>query len=238
MSNFIIKNCHKSWKNFIERKDIQEELDKIYDAIGDNYYPNNENVLRFLSNDLNNLKCIIVGMEPYPTSFERDGKQIPIATGRSFEVELLRGQDWNYKIKQSSLRNILKTIYFNETNEIISLEEIRKKINSKEFKILEPTDWFDSLENQGVMFLNATLTVQKEKVDTHTKLWKYFMDELIKYIEENNKNVKWFLWGDKARQRVFPLIDENKAIICMHPRLASFVKENPFKEVKNVNWLG
>ena len=105
--SLLPKTIHPSWINFINNNKIKKELEKIETLIGNNYFPNKENILRFLSQDLNNLKCIIVGMEPYPTSYYEDGKEIPMATGRSFEVSILKGKDWNYKIKQSSLRNIL-----------------------------------------------------------------------------------------------------------------------------------
>ena len=235
---FKPKTIHESWNEFIDREDIKNELFRIKELIGDNYFPSEENVLRFLNQDINNIKCIIVGMEPYPTSFiNKDGIEEPIATGRSFEVAILKDEDWNYKIKQSSLRNILKTIYYNETNTIKSLEEIRQEINSGEFKIDKPFDLFNNLEKQGVLFLNATLTVEKENVDSHRKYWTYFMNELIKYLESKNNNIKWLLWGDKAQKRFIPEIKNKKNIICcQHPRLASFVNENCFKELKNINW--
>lgn len=235
---FMPKSIHSSWNEFINRKDIVAELDKIHEKIGNNYFPIEENVLRFLNMDLDSIKCIIVGMEPYPTSWIDNGKEIPIATGRSFEVSLLKGQDWNYKVKQSSIRNILKTFYFNETGIKKSLEDIRKEINNGDFQILKPDELFNNLEKQGVLFLNATLTVEKENVDSHRKYWEYFMNELIKYITSKNDNVKWLLWGEKAKTRILPMINESAAIITQHPRLAGFVDENCFKYITNVKWTG
>lgn len=227
--SIIPNHWHCSWDNFmtdeiiLELKNIETKLTNIF--------PKEENVLRFLQNDLNNIKYIIVGMEPYPT----DDNGIPIATGRSFEVSNVI--NWNQKFKQSSLRNILKTIYYNEYNKIISLEEIRTKINNNEFKIKQPKEWFDSLEKQGVLFLNATLTVEPYNVDSHSNIWTIFMNKLIKYID-NYKNVKWLLWGNKAKERVLPYINEKNSIISSHPRLACFVNENCFKEIKDINFLG
>lgn len=198
------------------------------------YYPAPENVLRFLNNDLNNVKYVIVGMEPYPSSFIRDGKEIPVATGRSFEVANV--ESWQQKFKQSSLRNILKTIYYNETGEYKPLAEIRKKIATGEFPIKEPPAWFDSLEAQGVMFLNATLTVKPAAVDSHTKIWAGFMDRLIRHID--GKGCTWLLWGNKASDRVLPLVKRENAITACHPRLAGFVKENCFAKTEGINWLG
>lgn len=236
--SLLPKNIHPSWNEFLNRPDIKKELEIIESKIGNNYFPKKENILRFLSQNIDELKCIIVGMEPYPSSYIRDNLEIPMATGRSFEVSILEGKDWNFKIKQSSLRNILKTIYYNKTKNIKSLEEIRKEINNGTFKILNPIELFDNLESQGVMFLNATLTVEKQNVDSHRKIWEYFMNELIKFIDKENKEIYWLLWGDKAKSRILPFIDKSNAIITQHPRLAGFVKENCFSLIKNINWTG
>ena len=111
---FIEKEkIHKSWLDFFTN-DIENELENIEKQIGDNYFPSKENILRFMQLDLNKVKYIIVGMEPYPSSYIENNQVIPEATGRSFEVSSVKS--WNQKFKQSSLRNILKTIYFNKYN--------------------------------------------------------------------------------------------------------------------------
>lgn len=233
---FIEKEkIHKSWLDFFT-KDIENELENVEKQIGKNYFPRKENVLRFMQLDLNKVKYIIVGMEPYPSSYIENNQEIPEATGRSFEVSSVKS--WNQKFKQSSLRNILKTIYFNKYNVKISLNEIREKITNKEFKIKEPKEWFDSLENQGILFLNATLTVEPNNVDSHCKIWENFMNELIVYILNRNENIKWLLWGNKAQTRILPLVREENVICSCHPRLASFVDENCFQYIKNINFEG
>ncbi len=131
--------------------DVPAILEAIYDAIdptvtGKNYYPAPENVLRFLRMEAP-VKYCIIGMDPYPSFNERDG--IPIATGRSFEVSELYGQGWDYKIKQASLRNMLKAIYYNETGTNPQLSVIRDEIVSGAFDILPPTDWFGAMEVPG-----------------------------------------------------------------------------------------
>ena len=234
--SIIPNQWHPSWDAFM-KQEIINELNEIENKIGnpiENYFPDEKNVLRFLKQDCNHIKCIIVGMEPYPSNYERNGIWLPQATGRSFEVDSI--DSWLQKFKQSSLRNILKTIYLNETNEKLSLSDIRTKIENKTFLIKEPKDWFDSLEAQGVLFLNATLTVIPNKVDTHTKLWEHFMTSLIAYLDK--KDIIWFLWGDKARNRFEPNIHNGKIIITCHPRLAQFVDMNCFKEETRIHWLG
>jgi len=212
--------------------DRMAELEKIYGSIG-SYFPENWNVLRFLNTDFNNLKYIIVGMEPYPTSLKKDRTDIPEATGRSFEVASLTS--WHQKFKQSSLRNILKTVYFNYTGEGRSLEDIRREIADGSFPMKQPKDWFDSLESQGVLFLNATLTVEPYNVDSHTKLWSDFMIALILHIEKN-QDVEWFLWGSKAQQKVAQHV--RKSVQTVHPRMSGFIFQSCFKDKDRVDWRG
>ena len=213
--------------------DRMAELEEIYGSITGGYFPENKNVLRFLDTDFNNLKYIIVGMEPYPTAFKKNGVEVPEATGRSFEVASL--ESWQQKFRQSSLRNILKAVYLDYTGEVKGLEEIREEIADKAFPMKQPGEWFDSLEQQGVLFLNATLTVEPYHVDSHTGLWSDFMAALITHIEKN-QDVEWFLWGAKAQQRVAPYV--RNSIQTVHPRVSGFVSQNCFKGKDRVDWRG
>ena len=63
------------------------------------------------------------------------------------------------------------------------------------------------------------------------------MVELIKYIE-TEQNPKWLLWGNKAQERIIPILKTDNVICTVHPRIASFVNENCFKYIKEINWLG
>lgn len=230
---------HNSWDKFFNNPsfNVEQELLAIESKITNGYFPSSDNVLRFMKMDLSKVKYVIVGMEPYPSSYEIDGIIYPEANGRSFEVSSLKGKTWNSKFKQSSLRNILKTIYYNETGEKIDLAKLREKIENQSFVISNPSDWFDNVENQGVMWLNATLTVEPYNVDTHKKYWEFFMENVIRYMNEQNPNIKWVLWGNPAKERVLPLIEKDKAITSTHPRLVNFIDENCFQYMNDVNWV-
>lgn len=213
-----------------------EELGRIYGKI-DKFFPDEQNVLRFLNMDFLKIKYVIMGMEPYPSSFTRGGKTIPEATGRSFEVASLKDKQWSDKFKQSSLRNMIKAIYYNYTGEKISLDELRMKMSDGTFAIAPPGEWFDRMEDQGVLFLNATLTVEPYHADTHTKLWDKFMSDLIMHISRET-DVKWMLWGGKAKERVLPLVNPDSCILSMHPRLDGFIEQNCFQYANDINWKG
>lgn len=119
-------------------------------------------------------------------------------------------------------------VYFADTGNRISMEELRAKITDGSFPVSKSTQWFDNLEEQGVIFLNATLTVRQHEVDTHTEAWKTFMDYLIRYIENINQDVVWCLLGAKARDRFLPKARENNVTVTCYPRLDVFVQTDLF----------
>ena len=234
---FINTPANPSWAPFLENKENDELLVQIKAEIEKApYYPASQNVMRFLSCDLNAAKYVILGMEPYPSFYINEaGKEIPVATGRSFEVANV--SDWRQKYKQSSLRNILKALYYDKTGKIVALEQIRDEITSGNFGIAQPHEWFDRVEAQGVIFLNAVLTVKPDQVDSHRKYWDKYMDRLMVYIIHTNPNIKFFLWGDKARLRVAGIVPEERCIISCHPRLPQFVSQNCFAKAADITWV-
>lgn len=63
---------------------------------------------------------------------------------------------------------------------------------------------------QGVLLLNATLTVRAHQAGSHqNKGWETFTDAIIKKVSEKNENVVFLLWGGFAKKKA-QLIDENK----------------------------
>ena len=73
--------------------------------------------------------------------------------------------------------------------------------------------------NQGVLLLNSTLTVRKNKPGSHQNVgWEDFTDEIIKIISLKKKNIVFLLWGNYAKKKS-KLIDQNKHLILSsgHP---------------------
>lgn len=73
--------------------------------------------------------------------------------------------------------------------------------------------------DQGVLLLNATLTVEKGKPGSHQNQgWEQFTDAVIELISKHKENVIFLLWGSFAKSKT-KLIDLNKHhILCSgHP---------------------
>ena len=93
---------------------------------------------------------------------------------------------------------------------------------------------------QGVLLLNATLTVRENTAGSHqNKGWEQFTDQIISTISEEKKDLVFLLWG-KFAQKKDKLIDKNKHHILMssHPSPLSsyrgFLGCKHFSECNNI----
>ncbi|MCD9855854.1 uracil-DNA glycosylase [Epilithonimonas sp. JDS] len=96
-------------------------------------------------------------------------------------------------------------------------------------------DW----ARQGVLLLNATLTVQAHEPNSHKNIgWETFTDFIIKQISDQKENVVFVLWGAFAQKKA-SLIDETKHFIIQsaHPSPFSvyrgFFGSHPFSKINN-----
>lgn len=72
---------------------------------------------------------------------------------------------------------------------------------------------------QGVLLLNATLTVRAHEANSHQKLgWSQFTDAAIKALSEHRNGLVYMLWGSYARSKRY-LINQQQNLILesVHP---------------------
>ena len=73
--------------------------------------------------------------------------------------------------------------------------------------------------NQGVLLLNATLTVRAHQAGSHQRRgWEEFTDAAIRILAEQRENIVFILWGSYA-QKKGAFIDRNKHLVLAsaHP---------------------
>jgi uracil-DNA glycosylase len=135
-----------------------------------------------------------------------------------------------------------------------SLKNIFTEINSEYDRILFPTSGnLERWSKQGVLLLNAGLTVRKDAANSHKHLkWDLFTDAVIDLINQKSENVVFLLWGSFA-QKKGKLIDREKHLVIEsgHPSPLSanrgfWFGNNHFKltneyllnnEKKEIEWL-
>ena len=72
---------------------------------------------------------------------------------------------------------------------------------------------------QGVLLLNATLTVREHQAGSHQKRgWEQFTDSVISILNQEKENIVFFLWGAYA-QKKGESIDRSKHLVLesVHP---------------------
>ena len=131
-----------------------------------------------------------------------------------------------------------------------SLKNIFKELED-DLGIKKTSNELEIWAKQGVLLLNATLTVRAHEANSHKDLgWEKFTDFIIKEISDKKENVVFVLWGAFAQKKA-GLIDTSKHFIIQsaHPSPFSvhkgffgsrpFSKINQFLEEKGkepINW--
>mgnify|MGYP000879394382 CR=1 FL=1 len=98
-----------------------------------------------------------------------------------------------------------------------SLKNIYKEIKSDLGKDLPLSGNLERWAKQGVLLLNATLTVFESNAGSHQGWgWETFTDAVIKKISEEKEGVVFMLWGRYAQNKS-SLIDDSKHLILKAP---------------------
>lgn len=100
-----------------------------------------------------------------------------------------------------------------------SLQNIFKEVSTDMQQPIPASGNLEHWANQGVLLLNATLTVRAHQAGSHQKKgWETFTDRVIQLLSESGEHIVFLLWGAYAQKKeVF--IDQNKHLILksVHP---------------------
>ena len=109
-----------------------------------------------------------------------------------------------------------------------SLKNIFKEIESDLGKPAPKSGNLERWANQGVLLLNATLTVEANAAGSHQKRgWEIFTDAVIKKISDEKENVVFILWGAYA-QKKGQIIDTKKHHVLQSAHPSPFSAYNGF----------
>lgn len=149
------------------------------------------------------VRAVIIGQDPYHTP--------GLAQGLAFSIppDVRPGS----RLFPSSLRNI------------------NKALQIEGFGGLKSGDLHHWAE-QGVLLLNATLTVEEGAANSHASFgWQEFTDGLISALSKHHPGIVWMLWGSFAQKKL-ALIDESgdhKILMASHPSgLSVYKTDAPF----------
>jgi uracil-DNA glycosylase len=109
-----------------------------------------------------------------------------------------------------------------------SLRNIFKEIKVDLGKEIPESGNLERWASQGVLLLNATLTVRAHTPGSHQKKgWEEFTDAVIRQIADTKENVVFILWGAYA-QKKGSFIDNEKHCVLQSPHPSPFSADRGF----------
>jgi uracil-DNA glycosylase len=187
------------WKTLMER--VEQEYAQPF------CFPPKEMIFNAFDHCLpHEVKCVIVGQDPYHGMGEAHGLSFSVPMG----VKL-----------PPSLRNIFKELA-SDLGETRILSDL--------------TDWAE----QGVLLLNAHLTVRKDQPFSHRHLgWEWFTDGVLRKLVVENPGIIVVLWGNEARKKKSLLLGlANPIIESAHPSplgaYRGFMGSKPFSRINQI----
>lgn len=190
-----IEETFNDWLRVIDTNLLMQTLSKIP---MDKICPEKDNVFKaFQLCSLNDCRVVFLGQDPYP--------QKGVATGILFgnkattkEVDLSPSLQ---VIKESS-------IDFTRTHNLPITFDIT----------------LESWAKQGILMLNSALTVEMNKIGSHTQVWRPFISQFIKSLSSYG-NYLFVLFGQQA-QTFEPYINKNYSHIIKENHPAFYARSN------------
>lgn len=190
-----------SWKSHLSGEFEKPYFHQLIDFVKTEYlhqvvFPPGKEIFRaFDSCDLEQVKVVILGQDPYHGPGQANGLCFSVRDGVRMPPSLV---------------NIFK--------------EIHADLGKPMPKSGDLGRWAE----QGVLLLNATLTVRASTPGSHqNKGWETFTDAVIKAISDQRENVVFLLWGAYA-QKKGEIIDRNKHLVLMSPHPSPFSADRGF----------
>ena len=128
-----------------------------------------------------------------------------------------------------------------------SLRNIYKELNQSLGCYIPNNGYLEKWARQGVLLLNASLTVRKDNANSHSgKGWEILTDAIIKKLNGRDKPMVFMLWGNNAKAKAW-FVDNEKHLVLMsvHPSPLSasrgffgcdhFKKANDFLQNNNLS---
>ncbi|MDD2518480.1 MAG: uracil-DNA glycosylase [Bacilli bacterium] len=210
---------NNNWDDLLKEEMKKEYFQKLLSFLNDEY--NSKTIFPEYKNILNALKLTDYNNVKVLILGQDPYHGVGEAHGLSFSV-------MNKQKRPPSLNNIFK-----ELKNDLWITRVNNNLS----------DW----ANQGVLLLNAILTVEMDKPLSHkNKGWEIFTDKIITLLNEREKPVIFVLWGNYAKGKK-PLITNERHIIIegVHPSPLSasrgfhgskpFSKINKYLQSNNIN---
>lgn len=168
-------NIHDSWKSI-----LNDEFEKPYF----------KNLINFVKKEYSSNTCYPPGKDIFAAFDHCPFNEVKV---------VIIGQDPYHGPGQA---NGLCFSVREEIQHPPSLMNIFKEIETDTGKAYPKNGDLSRWAKQGVLLLNATLSVRAHEAGSHQKQgWEVFTDAVIQKISQENKNIVFLLWGGFAKKK-------------------------------------
>lgn len=178
-------------------------------AAGTCYPPEEKIFAAFNECALDNVKAVILGQDPYHEEGQAEG--LSFSFGEGLDEACSQVDLFGNAPATANSRNPKKWPP--------SLKNIIKEVSADTGAPLPENGSLVRWARQGVLLLNATLTVSQGQANSHAGHgWEKFTDAVIALVNEHCNHVVFFLWGSYAQKKA-ALIDSERHLVLQsaHP---------------------
>ena len=195
-------NIEPSWAKILQNEFDKEYFARLTQFVRDEYgrgtcYPPGREIFNaFNLCPLERVRVVILGQDPYHGPGQTEGLCFSVKTGVALPPSLV---------------NIFKEIKADTG----SVPQVVHDANGKALYDGSLRRWAE----QGVLLLNATLTVREHQAGSHQRQgWEQFTDAVISAVSAHCPHVVFLLWGGYARSKA-KLIDRERHLVLesVHP---------------------
>lgn len=195
-------NIEPSWAKILQNEFDKEYFARLTQFVRDEYgrgtcYPPGREIFNaFNLCPLERVRVVILGQDPYHGPGQAEGLCFSVKTGVALPPSLV---------------NIFKEIKADTG----SVPQVVHDANGKALYDGSLRRWAE----QGVLLLNATLTVREHQAGSHQRQgWEQFTDAVISAVSAHCPHVVFLLWGGYARSKA-KLIDRERHLVLesVHP---------------------
>ena len=195
-------NIEPSWAKILQNEFDKEYFTRLTQFVRDEYgrgtcYPPGREIFNaFNLCPLERVRVVILGQDPYHGPGQAEGLCFSVKTGVALPPSLV---------------NIFKEIKADTG----SVPQVVYDAGGKALYDGSLRRWAE----QGVLLLNATLTVREHQAGSHQRQgWEQFTDAVISAVSAHCPHVVFLLWGGYARSKA-KLIDRERHLVLesVHP---------------------
>lgn len=206
----LFESMHPSWQAALAGQ--QSNLENIEATLAlrnEQTLPATPDILRAFSSEIDDVRVLIVGQDPYPTPGDAIGLAFAVNSAGNPSRPLPR-----------SLKNMMA--------------ELASDLGDRATNGGDIARW----QSQGVMLLNRTLTVAAGKAGSHADIgWSKFTDAAVSTLDSAKAGrLVAVLWGNHAQQ-LEPLLRNARVVRGVHPSPLSahrgFFGSRPFSAVNS-----